>query len=172
MSAVTNRISKSAENAETVVVVCVIGTGHYGVPVEKVREVLLPPEVTRLPGMPGFIEGIIRLRGQVIPIVDLRTRFGLKAEIHAECRAVVVTMSGRTIGFLVDAVLAVRRFPSRAIRPLPQDIPMEGREFLAGVAPASEDEKGLLLLLDVEKILNMEEQTALAGASLAGVARR
>lgn len=153
------------ETGETVVVVFTIGEEHYGISVEKVREVLLPPDVTRLPGMPDFLEGIIRLRGHVIPIVDLRVRFGRTPERLSSERVLVVTMSGRTVGFLVDAVLAVRRFPTSAVRPLPPDVPLGGRAFLAGVAPGATGEKGLLLLLDVEKILNMDEQTALAGVA-------
>lgn len=146
---------------ETVVVVFKIGGESYGISVDKVREVILPPSVTRLPSMPVFLEGIIRLRGYVIPIVDLRVRFGREAVKHDGCRTLVVTMSGRTVGFNVDEVNAVRRIPSRTIRPLPPDVPRAGKEFLAGVAPGEGGDEALLLLLDVEKILTLDERNIL-----------
>lgn len=144
---------------EKQVVVFRVGLEEYALPVEIVQEVLRPLPVTRIPHMPDFIDGIIRLRGQVIPVIDLRIRFGEKAEEHAQRRLIVILLERRRVGMVVDAVLELRRFLSKTMRALPEELPMGGREFLIGVAPA---EKGkLLLLVDVRKIFSIQEQEAL-----------
>lgn len=156
------KLVSDSSHAEQTLVVFRIGDESYGIPVEQVREVLLYPEVTRLPAAPGFVEGIIRLRGRVIPIVDLRKRFGLTAESTPDLRVLIVTLGAQVIGCVVDAVSQVRRLAAKSIRPLPAEVPTAGREFLMAVAPGVSNGNDLLLILDVEKIFNLEEKSALA----------
>ena len=86
----------------------------YGVDISQVREIIRMQEITRVPRAPEFIEGVINLRGKVIPVVDLRARFSMPGtERTDEHRIVVVDVDGQDIGMVVDAVTEVSRIPYR-----------------------------------------------------------
>ncbi len=133
---------------------------RYGVPIEHVHEIIRMQEVTRIPRAPSFVEGVINLRGQVIPVLDLRRRFGLEgADRNGARRIVVVEMNGSRVGVVVDAVLEVMRLPDSAVVP-PEEIVGAGQvAFLRGVAKQGDD---LILLLDLQRVLEVHEQRALA----------
>ena len=97
-----------------------IGEEEFGVNILDVREINRMMEITRVPHAPEFVEGVINLRGQVIPIVDLRRRFGLKAVEHDKnTRIVVVELADKVVGFLVDSVSEVLRVPNSVVEPPP-----------------------------------------------------
>lgn len=136
---------------------------EYGVEIIKVQEIILLGEITRVPQTPAYIKGLINLRSTVIPIVDLRLRFELpQEEFGDETRIMVVNVAGKTIGIIVDAVSEVLRISKEQISPPPPTVAGLGREYLTGLVKL---ENRLLILLDIDRILNLDEQEMLVAAS-------
>ncbi len=132
---------------------------EYGVDIMRVQEIILMGRITRMPEVPDFICGLINLRGHVIPIVDLRRRFGLQAADNDEStRIIVVNVASKTIGIVVDAVNEVLRINAGQVEPPPLSIAGIDHTCIRGLAKF--DEK-LLILLDIEHILSQEERAAL-----------
>lgn len=138
-----------------------LASEEYGIEITKVQEIILMGEITRVPQTPEYIMGLINLRSTVIPIVDLRLRFGLTQEKTTdETRIMVVNVAGKTIGIIVDAVSEVLRISQEQIAPPPPTVAGLGREYLTGLVKL---DKRLLILLDIDKILG-EEGTEAAEA--------
>jgi purine-binding chemotaxis protein CheW len=132
---------------------------EYGVPITKVHEIIPMVAPTRLPQVPDFVEGIINLRGKIIPIIDLKKRFGMNAsDITSESRSVVVEVEGQTIGIIVDEVSEVLRLSADSIEPPPTVVGGIAADYLTGVGKM---ENRLLILLDMDKILNEGEKADL-----------
>lgn len=132
-----------------------IGRETFGVPIALVREIVRVPEITSVPNAPEYIEGVINLRGRIIPVVDLRKRFGDKApEASKKNRVVVVEMESRAIGLLVHSASEVLRILPSEIE-APQNVFQEGEmNFITGVGKL----KGrLVILLDLNRILQRGE---------------
>lgn len=137
----------------------------YGVDISSVREIIRMQAVTHVPNAPDFVEGVINLRGRVIPILDLRKRFGLRvSEETRESRVVVVDIAGQNIGIIVDAVIEVLRLAADAIEPASSLITTEDCYYLEGIAKL--DGK-LLILLDLNLVLSTDEHAALRQAQQA-----
>ncbi len=131
---------------------------EYGIEITKVQEIILMGEITRVPQTPPYIKGLINLRSSVIPIVDLRLRFGLSQEEQTdETRIMVVNVAGKTIGIVVDAVSEVLRISHEQIAPPPPTVAGLGREYLTGLVRL---DNRLLILLDIDKILTQEGKSA------------
>lgn len=130
---------------------------EYGVAIEAVQEIVrVPDELTRVPKTPAFIEGVINLRGVVLPVIDQRRRFGLAAiERNDRQRIMVFTIHGVQTGFIVDQVSEVMRIPAKAIRPAP-DLSAEQKRMIRRVANL-ERQKRMILLLDVTQLLDLDE---------------
>ncbi len=127
-----------------------IGTEEYAVDILDVQEIIRMVEITPVPKAPYYVEGVINLRGKVIPIVDLRLRFGLPAaERTKETRIVVVDISRIIIGLVIDSVSEVLRIPSSLIEPPPTG-KQGGAEFYKGVGRV---DGRLLILLDLNRLL-------------------
>ncbi len=128
-----------------------IGDEEFGVDILKVQEINRMLEVTQVPDVPDYVDGVINLRGKVIPIIDLRRKFGLeRKEPDKHTRIIVVDLSGNVIGFIVDAVQEVLRIPRSVTEP-PPAIVADGRaEYITGVGKLDDR---LLLLLELDKIL-------------------
>ncbi len=150
---------------ETQLVVFQLGTEEYGVPITQVEEIIRIPEITRIPNMPHFIEGVINLRGRIIPIVDLRKRFKLEQKVRDEKSRIIIgeiTMSPdrqetQSVGLIVDGVTEVLRIPQELIEPIPPTISYIDTRYLDGVAKL---EKRLVILLDLYKVLTeLEKET-------------
>ena len=133
---------------------------EFGVPIEAVQEIVrVPDELTRVPKTPDFIEGVVNLRGVVLPVVDQRRRFGLPAmERSDRQRIMVYTIDGLRTGFIVDAVSEVLRIPASAIGPAPA-LSEEQQRLVRRVANI-ERQNRMILLLDVEQLLDGGELAA------------
>ena len=139
---------------------------EYGIEITKVQEIILMGDITRVPQTSDYIKGLINLRSTVIPIVDLRLRFGLEqSDATNETRIMVVNVAGKTIGIIVDAVSEVLRIAKDQIAPPPATVAGLGQEYLTGLVKL---EHRLLILLDINKILGQDEVAALE-ATTAGL---
>ena len=132
----------------------------YGIEITKVREIILITEITRIPQTPHYVEGLINLRSTVIPVVDLRAKFGLpKSELTDESRIMVLHAGGKTIGIIVDAVSEVLRVKHGQIAPPPPTVAGLGREYLTGLVKLDSQ---LLILLDIDHTLSGDDMENLA----------
>ena len=136
-----------------------VGEEEYGLELLRVKEVIRVREITWLPKAPSFVKGIINLRGDVIPIIDLRDKFGLEAkEATAMTRVIVVEVEGKLMGMVVDSASQVVRIPADQIDPPPPVFGGRAQDFITGVGKI--DDK-LIILLNSEAILTAEERTQL-----------
>ncbi len=138
-----------------------IGSEEFGVDILKVQEINRMVEITKVPQAPHYVEGVINLRGKVIPIVDLRKRFNLELKEHDKnTRIVVVDIGGNIMGLVVDSVSEVLRLPSSTIEPAPEIVTGINSEYIKGVAKL---EDRLLIFLDLSKVIDMNEMAGMAG---------
>jgi len=129
---------------------------EFGVPIRDVREIIRMQEVTRVPHAPDFVEGVINLRGQVIPVVALRKRLGMPPkENDRNTRIVIVELDGELVGFVVDAVTEVLRLPKDQTEPPPEMVVGVEQEYITAVGKLDDR---FLILLDLHRILSREEQ--------------
>jgi purine-binding chemotaxis protein CheW len=138
---------------------------EYGVDVLKVREIIRMPVITRVPNTPDYVEGVINLRGKVIPIMSIRRRFGLgQVDNDKSTRIMVMDMDGELMGFIVDSVSEVIRISQKEIQP-PPPVATSGvdQECMSGVINQPER---LLILLDLEKISSKEDRKMLSNISI------
>ncbi len=136
----------------------------FALPILDVREIIRPTAITPVPQAPAFVEGVINLRGQIIPVVDLRKRFGIAAETATDdTRIIVVDLSGQmVIGLIVDSVREVERIPMDTITPPPALVAGSvGAEYIKGI---SNHEDKMIVHIDMRKVFNPEEMGALAAA--------
>lgn len=137
----------------------------FAMPILDVREIIRMPTITPVPQAPSFVEGVINLRGQIIPIVDLRKRFGITTtELTDDTRIVVVELgTGVVIGLIVDAVQEVERLPSETITPPPALVAGSiGAEYIKGI---SNHENKMIIHIDMRKVFSVEELNALESAA-------
>lgn len=127
-----------------------IGNEEYAVDILYVQEINRMIQITKVPNAPEFVEGVINLRGRVIPVIDLRTRLGMeKKEQDNNSRIIVIEVQGNTLGFLVDAVKEVLRIPSSITEVPPELVSTINSEYIKSVGKL---EDRLLILIDLEKI--------------------
>lgn len=136
-----------------------VGAGLYALDIMRIREIIRPQKLTVVPRAPRFIEGVINLRGAVIPVADLRKRFDHPAaNDDRKNRIIICSVSGKIVGLLVDEVLEVRRYGRQDVAPSPQFLKGPEAEFFLGVARRGDD---LVMVLDLDRILSTDEQIAL-----------
>jgi purine-binding chemotaxis protein CheW len=132
----------------------------YAIAITKIQEIILMKPITRIPQVPDFIEGLINLRGSVIPIVNLRKRFGLAARAaDDETRTIVVNIHDKTVGCTVDAVTQVMRINRDQIQPPPLSVLAIAHQYIAGLARL---EDRLLIILDIERLFD-EQSSVVSG---------
>ncbi len=138
---------------------------EYGVHVLKVREIIRITNVTRVPNTPFYVEGVINLRGKVIPIISLRKKFSLpEVENDKQTRIIVMDVDGELMGFIVDSVSEVIRITSSEIQPPP--VVVNGgvdQEYLSGVINRADR---LLVLLELERVFSQAERDSLLSAAI------
>lgn len=126
----------------------------YGIEITRVREIILISEITRIPQTPACVKGLINLRNNVIPVIDLRVLFSMpEGQQTDESRIMVLQTGNRTVGIMVDAVCEVLRVKKDQIAPPPATVASLGKEYLTGIVRL---EKQLLILLNIDTILTDE----------------
>ncbi|WP_419787818.1 chemotaxis protein CheW [Pseudodesulfovibrio sp.] len=136
-----------------------IGEEEFGVNILQVQEIIRTMDITRVPRAPEFVEGVINLRGKVIPIVDMRSRFGLVHKEHDKyTRIIVIEIETIIVGFVVDSVSEVLRIPANSVQPPPPVVAGMDSDYIDGVGKL---EDRLLILLDLDSLLDNEEKEAL-----------
>lgn len=146
---------------ERQLVVFELANEYYGVDIAAVESIIKMQPITAVPQAPAFVEGVTNLRGSVLPVMDLRMRFGLsgreqKAEtIQDDKRIVVVSMDGMKIGMIVDAVSEVLRVQEEAVEPPPPMVTTINSAFITGIAKVGER---LIILLDLARVLTLSEK--------------
>lgn len=132
----------------------------YGINIAAVESIIKLQNITQLPHAKDYIKGVTNLRGSVLPVIDLRIRFGLKQqEATRQTRIIIVTMNGLKVGAVVDGVSEVLRVPDEAIEALPATVSSVNSAFLKGIVRL---ENRLIILLELSKVLDMDEQHTLA----------
>jgi purine-binding chemotaxis protein CheW len=145
-------------------VVFELANEHYGVDIAAVESIIKMQMITVVPQAPMFVEGVTNLRGSVLPVVDLRKRFSLDCqETGKNSRIVVVTIQGIKVGMIVDAVSEVLRISDDAIEPPPPMVTTLDSSFITGIAKVGEQ---LIILLDLGKVLSIQEQTSLSAIAV------
>ena len=140
---------------------------EYGIGILKIKEIIGMMPITTVPQTPGFVKGVINLRGKVIPVVDLRLRFGMEAIDYTERTCIIVVeISGQTgtvlIGIVVDAVSEVLNIKGEEIEDTPTFGTKLNTEYILGMAKM---EGGVKILLDIDKVLSAEEISVLEKAA-------
>jgi purine-binding chemotaxis protein CheW len=132
-----------------------VGPELYALDIMRIKEIIRPQKLTPIPKAPSFIEGVINLRGAVIPVADMRKRFDqpINAE-NRKNRIVICALASKVIGLMVDEVTEVKRFGRNEIAPAPQFIQGPQADYFLGVARRDDD---LIMLIDLEKVLSTEE---------------
>jgi purine-binding chemotaxis protein CheW len=154
----TNVVDERRRDNVMQVVVARLIDEDYGLPILQVQEIIKTPDITRIPNMPDFMEGVINLRGRIVPILDLHKRFNLETMPQTEATRVVVTsVDNQLVGLVVDSVSEVLRISETVIEPVPSAIAKIGAEYLSGVAKL---DKRLIILLNIQRILtDLEKQS-------------
>lgn len=143
-----------------------IANTAYGLPAAQVQQIEMIEQITRVPNAPPFVDGVVYLRGQVIPVVNLRMRFGFERIAYdMRSRLVVVNHQGRVVGLAVDSAREFFTFDTENILPPPDAIAGGAGRFMRGVLTIGDDR--LVFVLDVEKIFSLSEREALTEHSLA-----
>ncbi len=150
-------LAEAAEH-ETQVVTFQLAREEYAIDILQVQEIVMMTHITRMPKAPHFIEGIVNLRGQMIPIIDMRKRFALGDAEHDSDTRIIIVDIGEIVGMVVDGVRDVIRLPDSAISPPPPMIQGISDDYLKGIGQFNER---LLIMLDLEKVLTAEEHEVL-----------
>ena len=131
----------------------------YAIDIMRIKEIINPLRITRVPKAPAFIEGVVELRGAILPIVDLRKRFDLPApEPTRATKYVIVAIDGRIIGLIVDGVREVLRVARAELKPAPALVENDSAKYFSGICHASGQ---IVMMLDIDRILSSQEKISL-----------
>ncbi len=146
-----------------------LGTETYGIEILKIREIMGIIEITPLPQMPAFVKGVINLRGKIIPVIEMRIRFGLDSIPNTEetCIIVVEVVEKTTgdlfqMGVIVDTVHEVQEIPAAQIEPAPAFGCAVSTDYVLGMGKVSD---GVVILLDIDRVLSEGEMSTLHQAA-------
>ena len=164
MSTVSDEAGKTGENiTDTAEAKCkegkyltfVLSQEEYGLEILKVREIISVMDITEVPQVPDFIKGVINLRGKVIPVIDLRLKFGLPAmEYNRETCIIVVNVKDLLVGIVVDTVAEVLDISEDETDPPPSFGSRVNTDFILGIGKVNNRIK---ILLDIDRVLSVEE---------------
>jgi purine-binding chemotaxis protein CheW len=145
---------------ENQVVVFEVGSEQFGVQISNVESIIKMQPITQLPHVSRFVEGVTNLRGKVLPVIDLRKRFGLEAkQADKNSRIIVIRVDGMEIGMIVDNVSEVLTIPEGAVEAAPAIASSVDTAFITGIAKL---DPRLVILLDLQKVISTQEVEQLA----------
>ena len=138
------------------VIVFNLGEERYGVEISQIKEIILPTQITQIPNVPDFVEGILNIRGQIAAIINLRKKLGNKSKKSDEnTRIIVIEYGNSTVGMMVDSVSEVKYLSSKNIGDIPRFLTLkEESKYLKGIGKL---EDGLLTLIDLKELLSEDE---------------
>lgn len=153
---------------ENQIVIFELGSEHFGADIAKVESIIKIQPITQLPHAPSFVEGVTNLRGKVLPVIDLRKRFGLPAqEADKNSRIIVVSVDQTEVGMIVDEVSEVLTVPEGSVEAAPTIATTVDSSFIKGIAKlgvsgsAGQQVERLVILLDLAQVLSSKEQAEL-----------
>jgi purine-binding chemotaxis protein CheW len=133
-----------------------VGEQMYALDILRIREVIRPQRLTPVPKAPAFIEGVLNLRGAVIPVVDLRKRFDQAIKKgNTKARILICVLAGKIVGLMVDEVAEVKNYSRQEIQPAPRFIKGAGTDYFLGVCQRQDE---LVMIMHLEKILSSDEK--------------
>ena len=141
----------------------VLGEAQYGIDILKVQEIRTYEAPTRIANTPSFIKGVINLRGNIVPIIDLRVKFGLPEQRYdTQTVVIVLNVAKRTVGVVVDGVSDVIAVPASEIKPAPELGGSLDTQYLEGLATVGGQ---MMILIDIEKLMTSREMSIMDEAA-------
>jgi purine-binding chemotaxis protein CheW len=148
------------------IVVFELGSEQYGVNIATVESIIKMQPITGLPHAPSFVEGVTNLRGRVLPVIDLHKRFGIAGkDTDNNSRIIIISLNKEEVGMIVDGVSEVLTLPESTIEPAPEITATINSAFITGIAKL---DTRLIIMLDVSRILTLQEQSELPQLQQAG----
>ena len=136
-----------------------LGSEMYGVNIAMVESIIKMQAITKMPHAPYYVEGVTNLRGKVLPVLDLRRRFGMPPqEADKHSRIIVININQTGVGMIVDGVSEVLTVPEQSVEPTPPMAATVDAAFITGIAKL---EGRLVILLDLDRVLSIHEQAAI-----------
>lgn len=149
-------MNKATSVTEKQMVLFELGAETYGLDIAAVHEIIRMQPVTKVPKAPSYVEGVINLRGRVIPVVDIGRKFGLeKTEGAKNNRIVVINIKGTTLGIIVDSVTEVIRVPTDSIDPVSEIVTSGQADYLLGIAKLPDK---MVILLALDNLLSDDQE--------------
>lgn len=153
---------------ENQIVIFELGSEYFGVDIATVQSIIKVQPITKLPHTPEFVEGVTNLRGKVLPVIDLRKRFGLlPREVNKNSRIIVVCVGQNEVGIIVDEVSEVMTVPTGSVEALPDMATTVNSTFIKGIAKlgangnSAQATERLIILLNLDQVLSTKEQANL-----------
>jgi len=142
--------------AEISVVVFKVGDVEFAADISKVEGVVMMGKVTKLPNVPDYVEGVMDLRGEVLPLINMRRKLSMKDfEDLSSAKVMVINVGDRKFGFVIDDVKSVSHFDQNVVEEVPPDLSTPGRNLVAGII---KDKDRMLILIDVDRVLTAQER--------------
>ena len=127
----------------------------FGVPIGMVKEIVRLPEITPVPDTPEFVEGVINLRGKIVPVIDMRKRLNApSAEYGKASRVLILELNGKIVGLIVDSASEILKISDEAVEPPPELVSSIGGDYITGVGKLNDK---LIVMLDLTKLMSVEE---------------
>ncbi len=153
------KITQTADVSDNIQLICFkLGAEEYGFDIMQIKEIIRYQKITPIPKAASFIEGVINLRGMVVPVIDLRKRFELPVDVNIKCRIIIAQVETKIVGLIIDDVTDIVTLPKTSILPSPKTVKGVEVEYLDGMADM---ERGLLLVLNLNRLLTAEEKGAI-----------
>ncbi len=127
----------------------------FGVPIGMVKEIVRLPEITPVPDTPEFVEGVINLRGKIVPVIDMRKRLGAASIDYGRAsRVLILELGGKIVGLIVDSASEILKISEEAVEPPPELVSSIGGDYITGVGKLNDK---LIVMLDLTKLMSVEE---------------
>lgn len=146
-----------------------VGETLYGVPSDTVQQMEMIEQITRVPNAPPFVDGIVYLRGKVIPVINLRVRFGLERIPYTlQSRLIVVELNDRWVGLAVDSAREFVHLDTDQIQPPPEAIVASGNPYIVGI---TRHQDRVVLILNLKEVLAPKEKAQLSQEAMSGISQ-